>query len=127
MKLGKIDISNQIRFIFMVMFLIAPLVQAETIEIVIFNTKESVSAEQLIKSAQNMRTTLATWEGYQSRELVDLGEGKWADVVHWDNMESATLAQEKAMKSEVCLSFFALIDDQQQQFYHGNISLKQTQ
>ena len=104
---------------------ISHLVKAETMEVVVFNTKGEVSSQQLIHSANLMQETLRSWDGFISRELVQVSETKWIDVVHWKNLATAKSAQEKAMKSTVCLTFFNLIDNKQQQFHHGEIVLKQ--
>ena len=106
------------------LFILSQFAQAETMEVVIFNIKSNVTSQEVMDSAKLMRETMHSWDGFMSRELVKVGDGKWIDIVHWKNLEAATLAQEKAMKSEVCLTFFNLIDEKQQQFYHGEIRLK---
>jgi len=112
-------------FIAITFFMLSQFAQAETMEVVVFNTKNNVTDQQVTNTATLMLKTMRSWDGFMSRELVKVGDGKWIDVVHWKNPEAAILAQEKAMKSEVCLAFFSLIDEKLQQFYHGEIVLKQ--
>ena len=105
--------------------LLSQFAQAETMEVVVFNTKSNITNQQVTNAAKLMLETLQSWDGFQSRELVLVGDEKWIDIIHWKNLESATMAQEKAMKNKICLAFFSLIDEKQQQFYHGEIVLKQ--
>ena len=112
-------------FVIMISLLLSQLVKAETVEVVVFKTKDTISSSQLIHSASLMQETLRKWDGFISRELVKVSDTTWIDVVHWENQSAAKSAQEKAMKSSVCLTFFNLIDNKQQQFYHGEILLKQ--
>ncbi len=99
---------------------------AEAIEVVVFSAKESVSDQRLLKSAEGMLDTIRKWDGFISRELVKVGHGKWIDVVHWTDLESAKSAQHKAMESDSCLLFFSLLEDTDQQIYHGEKVLSQT-
>jgi len=96
-------------------------------EVVIFESKSSVSRQALMQAAGAMENTLKSWNGFLNRELVDLGDSKWIDIVHWSDMASAQAAQEKAMKSEICLTFFALIKDENMQMFHGDQVLLQMQ
>lgn len=99
--------------------------RAETIEVVVFNLKNNVTSQQVTSAAKQMLGTISGWDGFISRELVKVSSEKWIDIVHWKSLEAARSAQEKALKSDVCLAFFSLIDEKQQQFYHGEIVLKQ--
>jgi len=94
------------KLIFSVILLTSPLSYAETVEVVIFDNKENVNREHLLKSADAMLSTLQNWPGYISRELVEVSADKWIDIVHRKNETAAIQAQEKAMKSEVYLTSF---------------------
>lgn len=96
-------------------------------EVVIFESKESVSQQALLQAADAMEETIKSWPGFLNRELIDLGNGKWIDIVHWSDMAAAQGAQEKAMKSEICLTFFSLIKEENMQMFHGNQVLMQMQ
>ncbi len=98
---------------------------AETVELVVFSAKEGVSDSRVLKSAEGMLDTLKKWDGFISRELIKVGNGKWIDVVHWADLESAKSAQHKAMESDSCLLFFSLLEDADQQIYHGDKLLSQ--
>ena len=98
---------------------------AETVEVVIFNAKPNVPRQQMINAANSMLGTLKGWQGFISRELIELDQGRWIDIVHWENMQAAKVAQQKAMQSESCLLFFALIDEKQERIFHGTRALLQ--
>ena len=96
-------------------------------EVVIFEARDAVKNETLLAAAKAMEKTIQSWEGFINRELVDLGNGKWIDIVHWQDMASAQAAQEKAMHSEICLTFFSLIKEDNMQMFHGDQKLMQLQ
>lgn len=96
-------------------------------EVVIFESKDSVSPQALLKAADAMENTLKSWDGFLDRELIDLGDGKWIDIVHWSDMTAAQNAQEKAMQSQICLTFFELIKEENTQMFHGDQVLMQMQ
>jgi len=98
---------------------------AQTVELAYFKQNSGVSEQQILKAAKAMESTISQWQGFESRELVHLGENKWVDIVHWSDMKSASAAAEKAMHSKVCLMFFALIESTQDDMHHGQIKLKQ--
>lgn len=93
---------------------------AETTEVVYFKSKAGVSSSQLIGSAKHMDKTLGTWKGFISRELVELGNGEWVDIVHWESVEAANKAAELEATSEACIPFFAFIDGTQIKMYRGD-------
>jgi len=99
--------------------------QAQTVELAYFKQNKGVSEQQILKAAKAMESTISQWQGFQSRELVQLSENKWVDIVHWSDMKSAEAAAHKAMNSSVCLTFFALIESTQDDMHHGEIKLKQ--
>ncbi len=92
-------------------------------EVVIFESKNSIS-QQILLQAAVMEKTLQSWDGFLNRELIDLGDGKWIDIVHCSDMASA---QEKAMHSEIFLTFFSLIKEENMQMFHGDQKLMQLQ
>lgn len=100
-------------------------VLAETTEVVHFKSKTGVSSEQLIGSAKRMEKTMYSWNGFISRELIELGGGEWIDIVHWENLKAAKRAAEIEATSEVCLPFFALIEEAKIKMYRGDVVLRQ--
>ena len=49
--------------------------------------------------------------------------GLWVDIVHWDSLEYAHAAQKAAMQSNICLSFFGMIDEATMQMHHFDIGV----
>ena len=97
----------------------------QTIELAYFKNNQGVQNSQIVKAAQDMQSTISQWPGFISRELVHLEGNKWVDIVHWDNNQAAQQAVENAMKSPVCLNFFALIQSKPSDMQHGEIKLMQ--
>ena len=95
------------------------------VEIALFSAKPGVAAETVIDASKAMETTITGWQGFIRRELVELGEGRWVDIVHWQDMAAAKNAEIKALKSSSCLNFFALLDETQGQMLHGSSRLIQ--
>lgn len=96
-------------------------------EVVIFEARDTVTNDTLLTAAKAMEKTIQSWDGFINRELVEIGNGKWIDIVHWQDMASAQAAQEKAMHSEICLTFFSLIKEDNMQMFHGDQKLMQLQ
>lgn len=96
-------------------------------EVVIFEARDTVTNDTLLTAAKAMEKTIQSWDGFINRELVEIGNGKWIDIVHWQDMASAQAAQEKAMHSEICLTFFSLIKEDNMQMFHGDQKLMQIQ
>jgi hypothetical protein len=96
-------------------------------EVVIFESKDEASPQALLQAAAAMVETIKSWGGFINRELIGLGNGKWIYIVHWADMASAQDAQEKAMQSEICLTFFSLIKEENMQMFHGDQVLMQMQ
>ncbi len=96
-------------------------------EVVIFEARDTVTNDTLLAAAKAMEKTIQSWDGFINRELVEIGNGKWIDIVHWQDMASAQAAQEKAMHSEICFTFFSLIKEDNMQMFHGDQKLMQLQ
>jgi hypothetical protein len=48
--------------------------------------------------------------GFLRRETLRLGDGRYADLVHWRSRAEADAAMEKAMTSQACAAFFSVMD-----------------
>lgn len=117
--------KTKIMFVLFISAAFAGSALAETTEVVYFKSKAGVLSSQLIGSAKHMDKTLRTWKGFISRELVDLGNGEWVDIVHWESAEAANKAAEIEMTSEACIPFFAFIDETQIKMYRGDSVVRQ--
>ncbi len=99
--------------------------QAQTVELAYFKQNANVTQSQILNAAKAMDSTIHHWPGFISRELVHLGENKWVDIVHWSDANAANQAVQKAMHSDVCLTFFSLIQSSESDMHHGEIRLVQ--
>jgi hypothetical protein len=98
---------------------------AETVEVVVFKSKQGASEESVRSAAKEMLMTLQSWDGFISRELISVGDGVWIDVVKWQDRGSALAAQRNAKESDSCLLFFSLLEQDGQQIFHGEKVLSQ--
>ena len=88
------------------------------IEVVIFKAKPGVTDRQLQTAALAVTPILTEMPGFISRELGASDDGKYIDMVHWQDILSAQSAAEKVMSIPKCGEFFGLIDQNQLQFMH---------
>lgn len=88
------------------------------IEVVIFNANPGVDETQLNAAAQAIVPRIQKLPGFISREFGASGEGKYIDIVHWQNMEAAQAAAQAVMEIPECREFFSLIDEPSVQMLH---------
>lgn len=53
---------------------------------------------------------LSAQPGFIGRELVRKDDGTYADIVRWDNMETAAAVMEKAANSHACRGYFSVME-----------------
>jgi hypothetical protein len=90
----------------------------EAIEVVIFKAKAGVTDSQLQTAALAITPILSAMPGFISRDLGESEDGRYMDVIHWQDLESAETAAEKVMTIPQCIAFFDLIDQSHMQFMH---------
>ena len=88
------------------------------IEVVIFKAKAGVLDNQLQTAAVAITAILNNMPGFISREFGAAADGRYIDIVHWDDLASAQAAAEKVMDIPACGEFFGLIDQDHMQFMH---------
>lgn len=88
------------------------------IEIVIFKAKADVLDRQLQTAALAITPILEEMPGFISREFGASVDGRYIDIVHWQDLPAAQAAAEKVMGIPTCGEFFGLIDQNNMQFMH---------
>ena len=92
--------------------------KVETIELVIYTVKEGISEKDALQAAASVNDFIKSQPGFISRKLSLSNEGKWVDIIYWESLEAAQVANERAMKSTVTAPFFEIIAQKDMQFYH---------
>lgn len=88
------------------------------IEVVVFSVNNGVTNNQLLLSAKNVSPLLRKFTGFKSRTIGQDEKGKWVDIVHWENMNSAMAASDAMMKNKSAIEFFSLIDQKGMSINH---------
>lgn len=88
------------------------------IELVTFSVNKGVTDAQIKLAAKNVTPSLKKLSGFKSRSFVHDQNGKWVDIVYWENIKSALSASESMMKNEMALSFFSLINQKDMNMMH---------
>lgn len=99
--------------------------QVKIIEHVTFKIKEGISKEQFINAAEAVNPVVSNHKGYLGRKLAIANNGEeWTDIVFWTDLESAEHAAKEIMKSNICMEFVNMIDEQTMKFEHLEVLVK---
>jgi hypothetical protein len=91
---------------------------SQAIELVLFRGKPGVDAEQMMRAARRAESRIAGLPGFLGRSFGHDSDGRFVDIVHWQDMASAKAAAEAVMQCAECAEFFALIDEREIQMLH---------
>ena len=98
--------------------------QNKVLELVVFRTKAGVSRDEFLKRNEPVSTWISEQPGFISRDLSYDSEGdRWVDVLWWQTMGEALTASERAVHSDTCSPFFALIDMEDMLMLHGETAI----
>lgn len=82
----------------------------QVIELASFRLAEGANEVALIAASDAMQEGfLKLQKGFIKRDLVKTADGQWADVVYWENQESADAILQEAMNNPICLKYFELM------------------
>ncbi|MBB5765978.1 hypothetical protein [Xanthomonas euroxanthea] len=75
-----------------------------------FGLKSGISETELLQAAARMQQGfLAAQAGYVSRQLLVLGQGRYADQIVWQSHDAASAAMVDAAENVACRDYFALM------------------
>ena len=81
-----------------------------TIEWAAFRLQPGVTVDALRQASQQMQAQfLSTQPGFVSRQLVALGEQRYADLVQWTTPQAAAQVMERAPQHLACAAYFGLM------------------
>jgi len=89
------------------------------VEVVMFDMKTEVARADFLTGAGEASDWLRIQPGFVSRELFEVGDQRWLDIVHWSTMDAARTAAERLGHSESCAGFLATIDLASVRVIHG--------
>jgi hypothetical protein len=85
--------------------------QIEMVEITTFQLNEGISIEVFTKAVETMHEQfLAKQAGFKKRTLTVSEDGKWTDIVFWEDQGSFESAMQKAESSQHTIPFMEKID-----------------
>lgn len=95
--------------------------QAKIIEIVMWKSVDGISPEEAKKSITKLNDFVGQQPGFVARKTALAEDGKFLDVVYWEDLKSAQTAAEKAMKTESLIPIFSTIDQKEMLFKHFEV------
>jgi hypothetical protein len=82
------------------------------IEFASFTLAPGVDESTLLAASDALQAEfLSHQKGFIRRDLVEVGNGKWADILYWDSRESVEHALQKASNHPAALRYFQLMDN----------------
>jgi hypothetical protein len=95
-------------------------VNGDVLECVVFELNDGVDRTGFLAAADGVSAWVRTQPGFVSRELFEVGGGRWVDVVRWSTMSDAISAADGMGESAACGGFMAMIDGPSVQMLHGH-------
>jgi hypothetical protein len=80
------------------------------IEFAPFTLAEGVDEATLMTASDALQVGfLDQQKGFIKRDLVRMGDDKWADVLYWDSKESVERAMQEAPQNPAAISYFQMM------------------
>ncbi|HSL29229.1 MAG TPA: hypothetical protein VK900_08535 [Anaerolineales bacterium] len=96
----------------------------QIIELAPFTLAEGVDEQTLFAASDALQTEfLSQQSGFIRRDLLNAGDGKWADVIYWNSRESVEHAMQQAPSNRAALQYFQLMADTSQDDSSGGMML----
>lgn len=100
--------------------------QPSILELVTFQAASGISDKDLIDKALKITPILATMPGFIDRYFAQGEDGKWIDVVIWDNIKNAKAAAKAVWEVPEAQAFFSLISQETINLRHATIQTPKT-
>lgn len=97
---------------------------SKAIEIAMFRMTEGTSKTTFIEASSAMVDWLQKQSGFLSRNMSNLEDGSWIDIVYWESTQAAKAAAEKFMQDLGDCAFMRMIDPESVKMIHGNIKVE---
>lgn len=95
--------------------------KATIVEMVLFKKNDGISQEKAENQMAELNEFISKQSGFISRKTSVSEDGQFLDIVFWTDLESATIASEKAMNNPKTLKAFEVIDEKSMTFKHFSI------
>lgn len=84
--------------------------KSQVIEFAPFTLVEGVDEATLVAASDALQAEfLSRQQGFIKRDLVQVGDGKWADVLYWESRDSVERAMQEAPGNPAALNYFQLM------------------
>lgn len=91
----------------------------ESYEIVNTKFNDGVSYEEQHRSMLELNQVVSTFKGFKSRHFYySRDDNRWADIVVWENKESAKAASVEVMNNPTAMAVFSMMDLESSLFSH---------
>jgi hypothetical protein len=92
---------------------------SQVMEIIFFKTKSDVSDDVVKNAVEKTTSVLQQTDGFLSRQLgATQNREQWADILFWENLESAQKATSIFMEHPDCQEFINMVEEEQIQVIH---------
>lgn len=85
-------------------------------EVVIFPARDGVDPARLQAAALAITPDFAAMPGFIARQFGATDDGRYADLITWQNHAAADLAARQVMEIPLCRAYFTLMDEENMQF-----------
>lgn len=99
-------------------------IKNQVIEFAPFQLAEGVDESTLFTASDVLQEGfLKQQKGFIKRDLVKIEDGKWADVLYWENRESVEHALKEAPNNPAALGYFQLMAHTEHEVSSSNMML----
>lgn len=97
--------------------------KGQIVELAPFILKNGITEVSLLEASETLQKEfLVKQTGFIKRELVKKHIDEYIDIVYWDSQENADKASQNAMNSPICLSYFHLMKEVDQNDPNASVS-----
>ena len=95
------------------------------LELVTFKLAEGISDEAFLAENEHLNNWVKSQPGFEYRALAKTKEGSWTDTVFWQNMETASAAQQSFGEEPSLQGMMMVIDMESVKVDHQQIHTMQ--
>lgn len=90
----------------------------KVVEVVLFEAYPGYSKEDVKTALASLNDIVKLYHGFVERTTASNGDGKYVDIVYWNDMKSAKAAAEDLTKNQDAAAVFNIIKPESIQMYH---------
>jgi len=94
----------------------------KVLEIVSYSLTDNQKENEFLQASEKVQAeVMPSTKGFIGRKVLKNADGRFCDIVMWENMEDAQNAMKAVMQSETCLAMFAFIKQDSIEMNHFEI------